>query len=62
MLFNFGLKNKTVKQLRKNKGCTAKELAHLMKVNANIILKVDNRKIREIPEPLKSKILDALEL
>lgn len=56
MIFGFGINNKKVKELRKNKGYTAKELAMHLKVDTINILKVDDLKLKEVPEPLKSKI------
>jgi len=60
VFFNIGIKNKTVKQLRKDKGYTVKELAELLKVNSGLIQQVDDRKMKEVPEPLKSRIMDVL--
>jgi len=60
MFFNFGIKNKTVKQLRKAKSYTVRELSELLKVNSSLIQQADNYKIKDVPEPLKSKIIDAL--
>ncbi|MGM0653031.1 MAG: transcriptional regulator [Bacillota bacterium] len=55
MFFNrFG--NKTVKDLRKKQGLTAQELAMIVKVGSSMIRKVDHFKIKNVPEPLKSKI------
>lgn len=55
MFFNrFG--NKTVKNLRKNQGLTARELAMMVKVGSSMIRKVDHFKLKNVPEPLKSKI------
>lgn len=60
MLFAFKNRNKTIKELRKNRGYTAKELALKLKVKTSLIISIDNRKLKEVPEPLKSKILPAL--
>lgn len=60
MFFKFGIKNKTVKELRKNEGYTAKELAERLKLDTIQILKVDNLKLKEVKEPLYSKILPIL--
>ncbi len=60
MFFKFGFKNKTVKELRKNQGLTAKDLALHLGISTSIINKVDNKKIKDVPEPLKSKILPVL--
>ncbi len=43
MFFNFGIKNKTVKELRKNQGFTARELALRVKVDTSEILAVDSK-------------------
>jgi len=48
--------NKTVKELRKKQGLTARELALIINVNSPIIKKVDDFKIKNVPEPLKSRI------
>jgi transcriptional regulator with XRE-family HTH domain len=56
MIFGFGLRNKKIKELRKNQGYTAKELAERLKVETVDILKIDEIKLKEVPEPLKSRI------
>ncbi|KUK40548.1 MAG: hypothetical protein XD69_1398 [Clostridia bacterium 62_21] len=38
MIFNFGMMRKTVKELRKNRGLTAKDLAEALKLDAIEIL------------------------
>ncbi len=48
--------NKTVKELRRKQGLTAKELAMIAGVGSSMIRKVDYYKIKNVPEPLKSKI------
>ncbi len=48
--------NKTVKELRKKQGLTARELAMIVNVNSPVIKKVDDFKIKNVPEPLKSRI------
>lgn len=60
MFFKFGIKNKTVKELRKNQGYTTRELAARIKVDNIDILKIDNLKLKEVKEPLYSKILPIL--
>lgn len=60
MLFGFGFQNKTVKELRKRQGYTAKELAIKLKVNTTLILKVDERKLKDVPDPLYSKLVPVL--
>lgn len=53
---NWGKMNKTVKVLRKNQGFTARELAEKVKVDTTKILKIDEMKLKDVPEPLKGKI------
>lgn len=60
MFFNFGINNKTVKELRKDRGLTAKELAQMLKLEPVEIMQIDNNKLKEVPEPLKSKITPVL--
>jgi hypothetical protein len=60
LLFNFGLKQKTVKELRKNQGMTARELAQRLKLNTAAILRIDDMKLKEVPEPLRSRITPIL--
>lgn len=60
MLFNFGIRNKTVKELRKNRGYTAQELSDRMKISKSLILRVDDMKLKNVPEPLKSKLTPIL--
>ncbi|NLW92480.1 MAG: transcriptional regulator [Syntrophomonadaceae bacterium] len=51
---------KTVKELRKNQGLTAKELADKLKMNTAEILKVDDLKLKQVPEPLRNRLLPIL--
>ena len=60
MFFKFGIKNKTVKELRKKQSLTARELAQRLKVDVNLVLKVDNRKLKDVPDPLQSRLLPYL--
>lgn len=60
MFFLFRLKNKTVKELRKNQCLTARELAQRVKVNVSQVVAVDNCKLKEVPEPLQTKMLPYL--
>ncbi len=48
--------SRTVKELRRKQGLTAQELALIVKVNTSMIRKVDHFKIKDVPEPLKSRI------
>ncbi len=60
MFFQSRVMKKTVKELRKNQGFTARELAARVKVDNVDILKVDEYKLKDVPEPLKSKLLPVL--
>jgi transcriptional regulator with XRE-family HTH domain len=60
MLFNFFFNNKTVKQLRMERGYTAKELAEKLRVGTSLILRVEEHKVKDVPEPLKSKLVPIL--
>jgi len=52
--------NKTIHELRKNQGLTARELAALAKVNESLIRKIDPLQFKVVPEPLKSRVEPAL--
>ncbi|MDW7685021.1 MAG: transcriptional regulator [Bacillota bacterium] len=60
MFFNFGIKNKTVKELRKNQCLTVKELAQQLKLDVTKVLAVDHLKLKEVPEPLQKRMLPIL--
>ena len=57
---NLGINNKTIKELRKNQGFTAKELAIKLKADSKVIKMIDNKKLKDVPEPLKTKISPVL--
>ncbi|MDI6711221.1 MAG: hypothetical protein QMC81_09595 [Thermoanaerobacterales bacterium] len=59
-MFGWGLKNRTVKELRKNQGLTAREAAIKLKVDTVDVLKVDNLKLKDVPEPLRSRLTPLL--
>jgi len=59
----FGLKfkdKKTIKELRKNQNLTAKELADKLQLDTVDILKIDDLRLRDIAEPLRSKLTPIL--
>lgn len=60
MFFNLGFNNKTVKQLRMERSYTAKELADKLRVGSSLILRVDDLKLKNVPEPLRSKLIPIL--
>ena len=60
MLFRLQIMKKTIKELRKNQGLTAKELAYKLKIDTLEILNIDNLYLKDVPEPLQSKLLPIL--
>lgn len=60
MFFEFRNRNKTIKILRKNQGYTAQELACKLKIDTSSILKIDHLHLKEVPEPIKSRLLPIL--
>ena len=59
----FGLKfkdKKTIKELRKNQNLTAKELADKLKLDTMDILKIEDVRLRDIAEPLRSNLTPIL--
>lgn len=60
MFFEFRNRNKTIKELRKNQGYTAQELAIKLKVDSPAILKIDLMCLKEVPAIMKSKLLPIL--
>lgn len=60
MFFLFRNRNKTVKELRKKQSLTAQELAQRLKLDVSKVLKVDNRKLKEVPKRLQAKMLPHL--
>jgi hypothetical protein len=57
VMFGFGLGNQLVKNLRKDKGFTVAELADRLKIDSIEIKRVDQLKLKDVPEPLKSKLV-----
>jgi ribosome-binding protein aMBF1 (putative translation factor) len=51
---------KTVKELRKNQGLTAQELARRVQVKTSLILRIDEMRLMNVPEPLKTRITPVL--
>jgi len=56
MFWPWGKMNQTVEKLRKDQGLTAQELADIVKVASIEIRKIDKIKLKDVSEPLKSKI------
>lgn len=59
-MFGWRFSGKTVKQLRKNQGMTAQELAGKVKVNTSLILRIDDMRLKDVPDPLKARITPVL--
>lgn len=59
-MFKRTLLNKTVKELRKNQYFTAKELADKLHLDTIEILKLDDKKLKDIEEPLRSQLIPIL--
>ncbi len=57
MFFGFRMSNKTVKELRRNKGYTAAELAMHLKLDNIEVMRIDGLKLKEVPEPLHNKLV-----
>lgn len=60
MLFGWRMRNRTVKELRKNQGLTAREVATMLRVDTVEVLQVDDRKLKDVPEPLRSRMIPIL--
>jgi hypothetical protein len=60
VLFQPRIMKKEIKELRKNQCLTARELADKLKIDTIDILKIDNLKLKDVPEPLRSKLLPIL--
>lgn len=60
MFFEFRNRNKAVKELRKDQGYTAQELAVKLKVDTSSILKIDRLSLKAVPEPIRSRLLPIL--
>lgn len=60
MYFEWRNRNKTIKELRKDRDYTAQELALKLKIDTINILKIDYLKLKEIPETMKITLLPIL--
>lgn len=61
VFFFNSFQRKTVKELRKDQGLTARELALRLKIDTSKILHIDDIKLKDVPEPLKSLITPVLQ-
>lgn len=59
-MFKRTLMKKTVKELRKNQYLTAKDLADKLHLDTVEILNLDNTRLKDVDEPLKSQLLPIL--
>lgn len=59
MLF-WNFNSKTVRELRMKQGLTVQQLALMVKISSSVIKKVDHFQIKNVPEPVKSRITPAL--
>ncbi|MGE4273854.1 MAG: transcriptional regulator [Desulfitobacterium sp.] len=60
MFFNWGFMKKTVKELRKNQYLTAKELADKLHIDTIDVLNMDDKRLKDIEEPLQSEMIPIL--
>ena len=60
LIFGSRIMKKTVKDLRKNQNLTARELAEKLKIDTTQILQVEDMMLKDVSEPLKSKLLPIL--
>lgn len=60
MFFNWGFMKKTVKELRKNQYLTAKDLADKLHIDTIDVLSMDDKRLKDIEEPLKSEMIPIL--
>lgn len=51
---------KTVKELRKNQYLTAKDLADKLHLDTSEVLKLDDLRLKDVDEPLRSQFLPIL--
>ncbi|SET22051.1 hypothetical protein SAMN05660297_01719 [Natronincola peptidivorans] len=57
MLFYWINQNKTVKELRKSASLTVKELAEKVNWDTVQIQKLDNTKLKDLPEEIKQQLI-----
>ncbi|RXT02772.1 transcriptional regulator [Ammoniphilus sp. CFH 90114] len=60
MFWSFRNRNVTVKELRKDMGYTTQELAFKLRLDHIELLNIDHKKLKEIDEPIRSKIIPIL--
>lgn len=59
-MLSWKIYGKTIKELRKNQGLTAQELARRVKVNTSLILRIDEMRLKDVPDPLRTRITPVL--
>jgi hypothetical protein len=57
MLYFFFHRNQTIKDLRKNAGLTAKELAWEIKCETSEITHIDHQRLKDIPRAMRDRLL-----
>jgi transcriptional regulator with XRE-family HTH domain len=57
MFYFFFHRNQTIKELRKNAGYTAKELALKAKCETVEITRIDNKRLKDIPQKMRDRLL-----
>lgn len=57
MLYFFFHRNQTIKDLRKNAGFTAKELALKIKCETVEITRIDHQRLKDIPQAMRDRLL-----
>jgi len=60
VFYNWGFMKKTVKELRKNQYLTASELSDKLHMDAIDVLNMDDKRLKDIEEPLKSELIPIL--
>lgn len=57
MFYFFFHRNQTIKDLRKNAGLTAKELALKIKCETVEITRIDHHRLKDIPRTMRDRLL-----
>jgi ribosome-binding protein aMBF1 (putative translation factor) len=56
----FFFKKKTVGELRRQRGLTARELADRVRCRESLIRSIDGRILQQVPQPLRGRLESAL--
>jgi transcriptional regulator with XRE-family HTH domain len=60
MFFEFRNRNRSIKDLRKDMGFTVQQLADQSGVDKLELLRIDNLKLRELQQPVRSQLMPSL--